>query len=285
MRSSSSANRRLRSRPPCGHQLAAVAELIDGAMPDHDGHLLVHVIEEPDDVALGLLPIPRSEHPMSVLAGFTAPDDWAAVGVRARGTAHHLDGDDASESARATFLVHRNGASHSMLRVGDDVTHVAVPVEGTLPDACRRVLGLPTAPAPARSTLLWTAVWLDRGLQALLDPPRGGLGHLRWSDLAALHPAVDPDGPAPATGKKLAALADAHTRAWPWARLRAEPEVVRLPDGPPSRHITEWMDDGFYARWALGAFPSILTLATDVRHALDDHGRTELTRMVAALLA
>jgi hypothetical protein len=65
------------------------------------------------------------------------------------------------------------------------------------------------------------------------------------------------------------AAALAHAAAWPWSRLRAEPEALQLPDGHLPAPITSWMDDGFYARWALGAFPHLATLARDLFDLLD----------------
>ncbi|MEO7429709.1 MAG: hypothetical protein ABIY48_10075, partial [Acidimicrobiales bacterium] len=94
-----------------------------------------------------------------------------------------------------------------------------------------------------------------------------------WSDLAQLHPAV-----ADAARRELVPSLDvprlidlgrAHAEGWPWGRLRAEPERLHLPDGDLPRPITEWMDDGFYARWAIGAFPPPATLARDLSHLLN----------------
>src|SRR3546814_8885037 len=63
----------------------------------------------------------------------------------------------------------------------------------------------------------------------------------------------------------LVTAARAHAACWPWARLRLEPGGAPLPPGNelPS-HVAAWMDDGFYARWALGAFPSAARLVHDL---------------------
>ncbi|MGH9274250.1 MAG: hypothetical protein ACRDZU_06360, partial [Acidimicrobiales bacterium] len=141
----------------------------------------------------------------------------------------------------------------------------------TIPDLCRRVLALPTPPAPSSTAVLWTVAWLDRVIEAWGDPPRRQLMS-SWAGIAVLHPAAlarphdlaDPHDPA-----QLVAAARVHAAEWTWARLRGEPDALLLPDAHLPEHITSWMDDGFYARWALGAFPHPATLARDLLGLLD----------------
>ena len=44
------------------------------------------------------------------------------------------------------------------------------------------------------------------------------------------------------------------------------------------------MDDGFYARWVLGAFPPLDVLALDVLDLLDDHLRVPFVESLEAML-
>jgi hypothetical protein len=44
------------------------------------------------------------------------------------------------------------------------------------------------------------------------------------------------------------------------------------------------MDDGFFARWTIGAYPPVATLAVDLRELLGDPLGPQLVEVVAALL-
>lgn len=281
MRSATSSHRRLHPASSSRRRVDAIARLVDEGAVDEPGHLLLHVADDGDDVVLGLKPLPADTHPFGELAGFTAPADWSMFGVRVRGTAHHLDGQRPSERSATTFVVDRSGEERSIMRIGARVEPLAGPACGTIPDLCRRVLGLSTAPAPPTTAVLWTVAWLDRLVEAWGDPARRrSLGS--WSVIAALHPAFDTavlEDPA-----LLVPAARAHAAAWSWERLRNTPEALLLPDGPLATAITTWMDDGFYARWALGAFPPPATLARDLAGLLDPELRERFVDTLATLL-
>lgn len=289
MRSTTSSRRRLRARPPGHHRIGAIARVVDEGTLDDPGHVLVHVIEEADDFVLGLKSLEVDVHPFSELAGLIAPPEWSMFGLRVRGTAHHLDDDRPAERMSTTYLLHRSGEETSLLRTGDTVTELAGPASGTLPDLCRRVLGLSTDPAPPTSALLWTVAWLDRILEEWGDLERRRRLCSSWAQLALLHPGVRTapdeallslDDPA-----SLITVGRAHTEAWPWARLRDEPSALHLPDGDLPPEITRWMDDGFYARWALGGFPPPAAVARDLGDLLGDDLGTQLLSVLEGLLA
>lgn len=269
---------RSRSPRPCAppSALCSLARLIDDSARDHPGHLLIHVVEDDDDLMLGARALPTGTHPFSELAGFTAPPDWAVMGVRVRGIAHRLDDDPdhrrAPQPSCTTYLAHRCGEESSVLRNGDTVTNLSGRAAGTLPDLCRRVLGLPTDPPPPSTTALWTVAWLDHLVECWSEPTRRRRLTTSWPEVAALHPAVAARGPALADRlepHQLITLASAHAAAWPWSRLRSQPDALPLPDSALPTRITEWMDDGFYARWAIGAFPPVGELARDLVPLLD----------------
>lgn len=273
---------------PAAVELQAVARLVDEISADEPDHLLIHLLDEPGpDLALGTKPFDRSVHPFSMLAGFTAPADWAAFGLRVHGRIRRLDEPaGAPVASRTTFLVHRDGREASVLRRDDTAEDLPGPAAGTIPDLCRRVLGLatPAPPAPT-SRLLWITIWLDRLMTAWSDPGRRGQLSSSWAEVAALHPAqhdTPASGPDPAD---LVAIAGAHTDRWPWSRLRTEGYPVPLPDGPLPPDVAAWMDDGFYARWVLGAFPSPEDLVGDLLSLLHDPVRTQLHATLLALLA
>lgn len=290
MRSTSPSTRRLRHRAPRHALLPAVAGLVDQATLDDAGHVLVFV-EGPvhPEVTLGIKSIDAQIHPFEVLAGFTAPEAWAVFGIRARGRAHHLDDPGTGPTPTAmTFLVDRAGDEASLLRLPDEVSEPPGPARGTIPDLCRRVLDLPTAPPPASTALLWTCVWLDRVLEVWGQPHRRRDLMSSWGQIAVLHPAIHAPSAADALAfadpASLVTVARSHAAAATWDQLRRSPLPLALPDGPLDRHVAVWMDDGFFARWAIGAFPPAITMMTDLRDLLGDPFGPILADVAVALL-
>ncbi|MFP5254632.1 MAG: hypothetical protein ACLGI8_02155 [Acidimicrobiia bacterium] len=282
-------SRRLRSRPPrhrCdGLALsAAVVHLVDEALAgDDQGHVAFHATVEGDEVALGLRPIAAGVHPFTELAGLVAPESWQVFGLRVQGIGHHLD-DGTRRRATSIFAVDRHGGEAALLHDGDRRIEPGPGAVGTIPDLCRRVLGRPTPPAPARTRLLFAVAWLDRVLDAWGDPMQRRRLMTSFGAVAGLHPAVrDAAGP-PAEAAGLARLADEHAAAWPWSRLRAEPEGLVPPDGGLPAHITTWMDDGAYARWLFGAYPDPGQLAPDVISLLGPVVGAEVQAALVSLL-
>jgi hypothetical protein len=291
MRSSTPSRHRPRRRGPTHGFLGALAGIVDHATVDDPGHVLVHV-EGPvhPDVNVAFKRLEPGVHPFEAVAGFTAPPSWTAFGVRARGRAHHLDQPDAEpERVTATFVVDRIGAEASVLRRGERVEEPPGPATGTIPDLARRVLHLPTDPAPASTAFLWTALWLDRILEQWAQPHRRRDVTSGWGHLAVLHPAIHapapPDVLAFGEPAALISVARSHAASANWSDLRRSPVPLALPDGALPRSIATWMDDGFFARWAIGAFPSIATMTTDLRHLLGDPLGRQLLETTVALLA
>ena len=246
--------------------IAELALLLDDALGAEAGHAAAHLSRtEDDEIEIGVLPIPAALHPFSVLAGTCAPAEWELFGVRARGRARALDGDGAEGRPAAecttTYLVGRSGEEVAVLREGGRTSVIHQPAEGTIPDLCRLVLGLPTPPPPAPSHELFTLAWLDRVHEIATAHPAVCLSA---ATVAALHPA----GTKVTDGARFAGLTEAHAAAWPWSRLRAEPHHLALPGGDLEVEVTSWMDDGAYARWALGAYPRLEQLRSDVLEVL-----------------
>lgn len=209
-------------------------------------------------------------HPLDVLLGFAAPAHWSALGVSCTGRGQVLAGGDGpaagpparpvAEPVRITVLLHRTGAATGLVRRGERTTALADPPAGTVADACRRALGLPTAPPPPSTLGWWTLVWLDRVVERAVGGP--GTAPASWAEVARLHPAASPAGPHPCPPDGvpdpagLAAAAAALAEAWPWHRLRAEPEVADVPGQPVPAALAAWMDDGMWARWLLARLPT-----------------------------
>lgn len=280
----------MRTVPP---PLSALAGLVDQATRHHRGHVLVHVdgpLREGGEVDLAVRPLPPGAHPFDVLAGCTAPVGWSVFGIRVTGRARHLDRPTAAaEAMTTTFVVDRQGREASCLRTASGAQDLTGPAEGTVPDLCRRVLGLPTAPPPPTTTLLWVVQWLDRILDQWGQPHRRRDLRAGWGRVAILHPAIE----APteldlgwlADPQSLLPIARAHAATWPWAELRQADRPLDLPDGPLDPAVARWMDDGFFARWTIGAHPSPVDTLRTLCPLLGEPVGRQLRSTVLALLA
>ncbi|MBN2622126.1 MAG: hypothetical protein JXA83_02100 [Acidimicrobiales bacterium] len=262
--------------------------------PDHDHLMALAAAADADLSAIGadgailrlsdLVALPEAftwfplegSHPLDLLLGFRAPPHWRALGVSCDGRTHRLDAsgryDDTatdSDDVTVTILVGRDGAAAGLLRRGGQVTPQPGRPQGAVADACRRALGVTTAPPPSSTLGLWTLSWLDRIVDVATRAD--GAARLRsWAAVAELHAATGLDGHgAVATSAPVALAASAATlaEAWPWARLRAEPAVVDVPGPQPSPALAAWMDDGMWARWLLSRLPRLDDLVAAV-HAL-----------------
>ncbi|MGK2950490.1 MAG: hypothetical protein ACSLFP_18100 [Acidimicrobiales bacterium] len=272
------------SSPSATDRLAAVAKLVDDTCSGEQGHVLVHLADATDEhVDLGLRPLPRDRHPFGEVAGFEAPSEWWAFGMRVRGRARHLDRPGGVKWRTAvTYLLSRDGDEVSLERAGPRTTPLPGPAVGTIPDLCRRVLGLPTDPPPPSTAVLWTCVWLDRVLDTFGQPERRRELMASWSAVAALHPAAE--GTPPTTVEALVDAAHQHAAAHSWTHLRQRPEPLPLPGGSLPPDIAAWMDDGFFARWAIGAYPPLGTLANDLGALLGPDLGPQLRRCTLGLL-
>jgi hypothetical protein len=258
--------------PLMGLALTADADLSAAAV---GGAVLRFSDLAPADRAFTWLPL-DGHHPLELLMGFRAPLHWRLLGVSCTGLARHLrrgGGPQAplpeGDAVTVTLLVDRDGDAACVVRRGDEVTPMPGRPEGTVADACRRALALPTAPPPRSTLALWTLAWLDR-LVEVASRADAAFRLATWAQVAELHPAVGPltgavtgvSGPA-----ALAASAQALAEAWTWARLRDDPAVVEVPGRPPSPQVAGWMDDGMWARWLLSRLPGHDDLLAAV-HAL-----------------
>jgi hypothetical protein len=274
---------------PLDQLVALVDATVD--MPDAvGGGALLRVTGSPPQVCH--LPL-GGDHPLDMLLGFTAPAAWRAIGIHCRARAYDLGSPndppstDSTDLVRdspgpvvVTVLVDRSGAGSGALRRGTVSTRLPGVPEGSIGDACCRALGLPTPPAPPSTAELWLRLWLDRVVEAAVfadDAP----ALTSWEAVVALHPAAParPGAPAGALGvadlsvgpaaspaglgdpEALAETTHVLASAWPWDRLRREPEVVDGARPPLDRSVAGWMDDGMFARWLLADCASLGVLA------------------------
>ena len=209
------------------------------------------------------------------LGGFLAPAAWVAFGViapghaapvapptdRRAGHADHRDPDDRDPVGGvpvvACALVARDGGTVSEVRaVGDHElphpigTHPEAaggPPQGRVIDTCRRVLGLPTDPPPFGPEVWRALAWTDRVLLAVLDADLGQPP--AWPVLAALDLPVGPS-----------------TASWRALRRACRRGSVLVPGVDPA--TAAWMDDGMFAREAIGAFGPLAAVLGDLRGLL-----------------
>ena len=282
--------RRRRHRGPDHTFLPSLAGIVDHATTRDPGHVLVRATGPlHGDVEVGFRSLDPGSHPFDVVAGFEAPDDWSVFGLRTTGRARRIDDPSAPpRPVASTFLVDRVGREASVLRFDDEVLEPPGPAEGTIPDLCRRVLGVATAPAPPTTAPLWIAMWLDKLVDHWADPDRRGDLLSSWAHLAILHPAVHapspPDLRVVADPASPVAVARAHAAAATWHDLRHAVDPLPLPDGPLPVDIARWMDDGFFARWAIGAFPPLHATVMSVHGLLGEPLGPQLLEAALAML-
>lgn len=289
--------------PPRPAGALPLERLVDEIDHTHDPTPHATVLRVTDGpLQVGRLLLGEGSHPLDLLLGFTAPPDWAAIGLRCQGHAYDLvdDGsatdpppsppaDDRPAPGRrrgdervepvpvvVTVLLDRTGHGAGALRRGAAVTRLDGPPEGVVGDACRRALDLPTRPPPPSTVDLWLRIWLDRLVEAMVFADDGGR-FTTWAAVAALHPAAPGQPTSPRANPRSTRrppftddpylLADATLQAaalWPWSRLRLDPEVVDTAQPPLPRHLAGWMDDGMFARWVLADLVALDVLATTV---------------------
>lgn len=207
--------------------LDRVVTLLDDAFREggwHQPHFLVMVEDEGGSLSLGTRPLPPGSHPLEHLLGFVAPASWSAFGAVCFGRV--APGD---RRARVVTLVARTGEQHAVASF-DDGTVVDEPAAGSVTDALRRCLGLPTPPPPCSTADLFASHWLASVLAAGR--------RLTWKEVASLRPGPVFD------------VVD-------WADLRRT--VAAGSPAPPgvSADVAAWMDDGMFARWVMAGHPPV----------------------------
>jgi hypothetical protein len=252
--------------------------------PDHEWmvHLAVRLADDDDDRPPELVaaaapssgpPAPPalterhalpSEDPVEGLLGVVAPDTVEVVGLVGPSRARTLHDHAVVGHGRFVHLCHRDGTSITVVppTSASGRRSIIGPTgevqRGRVPDACRRILGLATAPPPGDTTDLVLDQWLDAVLSASLVNTG-----LTWPDVVDCHPVAplfddlptgaDQLGAPPArNAARLAVVSSvAGQRTWD--------DVRRAALGRPGPWDTRldactvlWMDTGMFARWVQG---------------------------------
>jgi hypothetical protein len=163
---------------------------------------------------------------------------------------------------RSTLVVTRDGAVASGMRLAGEEFKL-MPEEGcgTILDALKRALGVPTAPpeVPFEG-------WVARMLLMLIigDVPRG---HRRvpWCQL---RPSLE----------RYKALADDGT--WETLRSVASKRADMFADLTPED--AAWMDEGMFSRWVIGGMPSYEHLLEEARKASTPEAFSQVRRQLKA---
>jgi hypothetical protein len=251
-------------------RLDRLVTVLDAAIADggwHQPHRIVSVQPVPGEDAFefGFRPLDQGQHPLDLLLGFVAPAEWSALGVVCFGWAAPAVGLDEHRQTstvrasqhpdrcrvRVVTLLDRDGVEWATATL-EDGTVIDEPGEGTVADALRRCLRLPTAPPPVGTAELFAAIWLA-------DLAAAGRA-LSWAEAASLHPALRllaAGGHRPQPEELIGAGRSFH-RAVTWERLRSRVATGRSAAGIELDAATAtWMDDGMFARWVLADVPPL----------------------------
>jgi len=273
------------STPPACLDRPQLAHLLEGLVSAFADPLLARGDALPVAVAvIGADPVDAevdlilldSPDPAAELFGLVAPASWTAFGVVASGRVLS-DGLDPAEVLVGT-LVSRRGQQVTLTRAWPgslegplDRSFETAPDEpsGRIPDACRRVLGLPTTPPRSGVLELWATLWLEGLLVSMLAEPRA----CTWAEVVGRFPIGV--GGRPSLGdddatvtRRLLDAADS-VDGWTWDELRqihARGPIAALGIDPDE---AAWMDDGMFSREVLGGLPPVGELATELTALLD----------------
>lgn len=203
--------------------------------------------EQPDALTLTHLDGPD---PVGRLLGLTALDEWWAVGLvaPAAGAADHVPADPLVGAL--VHLVARDGTALTTLAGQPLAGPTTEPQAGRVPDLCRRVLGLPTAPPPGGLGPHFVDLWLVRLVHAAL-----ATAPLGWPEAARLHPAtawVGLPGFAPSPAELVRATAEVDDPQLWETYLSVCRAGARTPWDCLDPEALTWLDTGSFARWLLG---------------------------------
>ncbi|MCX6505839.1 MAG: hypothetical protein NTU96_02015 [Actinobacteria bacterium] len=223
-------------------------------------HLLRRSFDQPmfltfDDTCLVAQVPLNADDPVASLFCRTVDTHISAVGIYAPATlSGSIDTSIVSVDQTVVHIVHRSGNALTALSQLESVRTfgpTTEPQHGRVPDACRRILGLATAPPTHSMTDFVIAAWLEVISRVALQHPG-----ITWSDIVALHPACNSIDEA-ATPTAIAQATQALGHSLDWERFRRVITAVGgFPFGDSGKKTAAWMDTGMFSRWAMDSLPS-----------------------------
>ena len=186
------------------------------------------------------------------LCGFVAPPEWDVFGVITPGRRVRLDEPHEDRlDVTACALVDRAGRVVSEVRAADGTVVCSGPTVGRVVDACRRVLGLATAPALCGPEIWFGLRWIDRVLAAVLHADLGAPPP--WATLESLDEHARACSPARVPPRT----------TWRGLRTACALGELEIPGIAPC--AAQWMDDGMFGREAIVAFAPLADTLGDLR--------------------
>lgn len=200
-------------------------------------HLLRFEVRE-DGVDFGVKALAAGQHPLDELLGLVAPDEWHALGTVSHGWATKFTNQRPSRAAdreriRAVHVCGRDGTEVGGYRMATGELELQdTPAVGTIPDALRRAVGLPTPPPEFPPAEVTAADWLDAvadNAALVREPP------VPYSD---------------------------------WEDVRWD-VITRKRIGNMTATDAAWMDTGMFARWMAATYPRPADHLAAVRRVVD----------------
>jgi len=171
---------------------------------------------------------------------------------------------------------------------GSLATLVVVDHNALVVDLARRIMGLPTSPAPASTTSLHDTLWLDRMVETCLAAPIGEAPPL--AQLLALHPSANGRHRQSADGAQATMTTEAlrHLRSRSsadWSRLHAEAcdhGVAWAGIGPA---LASWFDPGSLARWLFSMLPEPEAMLDELGELVGPAARRSISEVLRCPLS
>ncbi len=214
--------------------------------------------------------------PEDALIGLVLPPQFTALVVVAPAAATRQNDRTIGRPAMIAIATCRCGRSCTALNVDGERLSGRAP-SGWVVDATMRAVGRPCAPTERHPTEALLCLWLDRLLVSVLDPT--DRPPLTW--LAAV-------AAAPVSGIRTTAheLAHAFREAAPsWGHLRRRAAIGDLAGLGVRPHWAGAMDDPMFGRFALGNFPELDELRSDIELLVPADVGEQIHRCVATTLA
>lgn len=257
--------------------------VLDALNNDQISPSLVHVRRDGDTLDTDCQPF-LDLHPRDYLLGYDVPPTYFAIGVAARGWAHHMDPDVevTPERVAVVSIVSRSGEQAQATATANPDHPLNLidepPPSGEQIDLMRRSLGLATAPPPCEPGVYWSMEWLG----SIVDDSVAYQRELDWPAARALHPSsrlmtlggVDPGD------HEFADLVASFGRACDWSRIRAMVDEGAYRSIGLDAGDGTWFDDGSLARYLLSRCAPLPDMLDDLYGCVTEPARRHIEHVL-----